>query len=131
MSRAVVDASTTVALLLGEAHPDEMKILAGEVHAPALLDVEVTNVLRGLLRGARVHHALAEQVRGDLRHADIERHADAALVDRAWELRHVCTIYDGLYVALAEVLGAVLVTRDARLARGVADLIDVAVGPIP
>jgi hypothetical protein len=39
----------------------------------------------------------------------------------------VCTIYDALYVALAEALGGRLLTRDARLARGVAGLVDVEV----
>jgi predicted nucleic acid-binding protein len=39
------------------------------------------------------------------------------LLARAWELRSNFTIYDGLYVALGEALGAALVTLDGRLAR--------------
>lgn len=35
----------------------------------------------------------------------------------AWRLRHTITIADGLYVALAEHLGADLLTDDQRLAR--------------
>jgi predicted nucleic acid-binding protein len=50
---------------------------------------------------------------------------DSALLARAWELRDVCSTRDGLYVALAEGLGVALVTRDARLARGAGELVDV------
>jgi predicted nucleic acid-binding protein len=39
----------------------------------------------------------------------------------------VCTVYDALYVALAEALDAKLITRDARLARGVTGLVEVMV----
>lgn len=37
------------------------------------------------------------------------------LLGRAWELRQNLTIYDGVYVALAERLGTTLVTADNRL----------------
>jgi predicted nucleic acid-binding protein len=39
-----------------------------------------------------------------------------ALLSRAWQLRAKVTFYDGLYVALAELLEVPLVTLDARLA---------------
>jgi predicted nucleic acid-binding protein len=39
----------------------------------------------------------------------------------------VFTTYDALYLALAEALDAKLITRDARLARGVAGLVEVIV----
>ena len=35
----------------------------------------------------------------------------------AWELRHVVSFYDGLYVALATMLDLPLLTSDARLAK--------------
>lgn len=57
----------------------------------------------------------------------MRRHPDGPLLRRAWELRDVCMIYDALYVALAEALDGRLLTRDARLARGVAGLVDVEV----
>ncbi|MEZ5239295.1 MAG: hypothetical protein R2716_10245 [Microthrixaceae bacterium] len=39
------------------------------------------------------------------------------LLGRVWELRANLTGYDATYVALAEALGAPLVTADGRLAR--------------
>lgn len=41
----------------------------------------------------------------------------ALLTDRAWELRENLSTYDAGCVALAERLGAPLITGDARIAR--------------
>lgn len=41
----------------------------------------------------------------------------APLLTRMWALRSNLTAHDAAYVALAEALGAVLVTRDTRLGR--------------
>ena len=121
----VVDASSTVAYLLGDATDDERVAMLGEAYAPALLDVEVIQTLRGLLRGGKIDLDLAESAREDLGQLALPRIPDGALLNRAWELRDVCTIYDGLYVALAEGMDAALVTRDARLARGAGELVEV------
>jgi predicted nucleic acid-binding protein len=40
-----------------------------------------------------------------------------SLMERIWELRHNLTPYDASYVALAERLGAALVTGDVRMAK--------------
>lgn len=99
--------------------------MLGDAHAPSLVDVEATHTLRGLVRGSKISLAIAELSRGDLSQLAIRRHPDVALLPRAWELRDVCTTYDALYVALAEALDASLLTRDARLAQAVDDLVDV------
>ena len=119
--RSVADASVIVAFLLGAGSGEERDAMLGEVHAPALLDVEVTQTLRGLLRAGKIDLATADLGRIELADLSVQRHPDAALLRRAWELRDVCTTYDGLYAALAEGLDAALITRDMRLARGLVD----------
>jgi predicted nucleic acid-binding protein len=39
------------------------------------------------------------------------------VAERAWELRGSLTAYDAAYVAVAELVGAPLLTLDARLSR--------------
>jgi predicted nucleic acid-binding protein len=39
------------------------------------------------------------------------------LAQRAWDLRHTITFYDGLYVPLAAALDLPLLTADARLSK--------------
>jgi predicted nucleic acid-binding protein len=85
-------------------------------HAPALLDLEVASVVRRLLRSGAVDGELADQALDDLRALPLARYPHLGLMPRIWGLRHNLTAYDASYVALAEALGAVLVTADARLA---------------
>lgn len=123
----VCDASSAVAYLLGEATEAERDGMLGDPHAPSLIDVEVTQTLRGLLRGGKVDLETAERGRTELGQLGVRRHPDAALLRRAWELRDVCSTYDALYVALAEALDAALITRDERLAGSARGLVDVVV----
>jgi predicted nucleic acid-binding protein len=118
----VLDASATVDLLLGlQPHARTIARLvaraAHDISAPHLLDVEVTQVLRRQLRARRLDPAIAEDALADLADLPLTRYAHGMLLPRALELRDNLTIYDGVYVALAESLGATLVTRDASLAR--------------
>ena len=85
--------------------------------APHLLDAEVGHLLRrhvltGVARPARARIALETFLA-----FPIERYPHATLLPRAFALRDNATIYDALYLALAEALQAPLLTRDRRLAR--------------
>jgi len=125
--RWVIDASSAVGYLLGDGSEIERSGMLGDIHAPSLFDVEVTQTLRGLLRGSKIDLTTAERARDDLAQIGVRRHPDMPLLRRAWQLRDVCTTYDALYVALAEGLDATLLTRDAPLASGVESLIEVVV----
>lgn len=127
----VVDASVVVELVLGspaaEQVTDELLLEADRWHVPHLLDAEVTHVLRryahlGALSGAR--GAMSLEFLGAL---PMTRHEAAPLLPRVWALRQTVTAYDALYVALAELLGATLYTRDRRLARAAERLVAVRV----
>ncbi|MGY1833183.1 type II toxin-antitoxin system VapC family toxin [Geodermatophilus sp. SYSU D01180] len=116
----VVDASTVVAALLdsgpgGEAARDAL--LGDEPHAPHLLDVEVLSAVRRHALSGRLSDVAARGAVDAVRELPVVRHGHDLLLDRALELRHAVTAYDGVYVALAEILGAGLVTGDRRLSR--------------
>jgi len=55
----------------------------------------------------------------------LTRHPHRNLWSRTWELRNRLSASDATYVALAEVIGAPLLTADARLARGAEGLVDI------
>jgi predicted nucleic acid-binding protein len=126
VSLAVVDASVAVLAFLPDDHRHSAvvsRLSKGDAfHAPALLDLEVVSALRGL---ARAHRSLAPRVPALIRGlamAPIRREpVTPELLTRAWELRDNATIYDALYVALAERLDATLITADAKAARGIGD----------
>jgi predicted nucleic acid-binding protein len=71
--------------------------------------------VRGELDAERGRAALE-----DLADLGLRRYPHRRLLPRIWELRHNLTAYDAAYVALAEALGAPLVTRDRRLAAAAA-----------
>jgi predicted nucleic acid-binding protein len=52
----------------------------------------------------------------DLRDLELDRYPALPLLQRACELKANVTVYDGIYVALAEALDCALLTADARLA---------------
>lgn len=85
------------------------------LHAPHLLDLEVGQVLRRLVRGGAISAHRANQAIEDLLDLRITRYPHFVLLPRIWQLRHNLSAYDAAYVALAEKLGAPLLTRDGRL----------------
>jgi predicted nucleic acid-binding protein len=86
------------------------------LHAPHLLDLEVGQVLRRLVRELVVSAHRADLVIQDLMDLRLTRYPHSVLLPRIWQLRHNLSAYDAAYIALAENLGATLITRDARLA---------------
>ncbi|MGA7077076.1 MAG: type II toxin-antitoxin system VapC family toxin [Terriglobales bacterium] len=116
----VLDASAAIDWLLQTAAGQriEQRIYSRHesLHAPHLLDLEVGQVLRRLVREGTVSAQRAEQAIEDLLDLRIIRYPHFVLLPRIWQLRHNLSAYDAAYVALAENLGARLLTRDARLA---------------
>jgi predicted nucleic acid-binding protein len=116
----VLDASAAVDWLLqtSAGKQIERRIYArgDSLHAPHLLDVEVAQVLRRLVREAVISAQRAGEAIEDLADLRIARYPHFVFLSRIWQLRHNLSAYDATYVALAENLGATLVTRDARMA---------------
>jgi predicted nucleic acid-binding protein len=117
----VVDASALLEFLLQTALGKrvEARLLRDddEIHAPHLVDVEVVQGLRRLVRAGEVSSARADEAIADLADFDLHRHAHVDLLDRAWKLRDNITAYDAMYVALSEAMGAPIVTCDNPLAK--------------
>lgn len=116
----VVDASVAVDMLLGrgsQAGNDlAARLAAGEaICAPHLIDAEVGQVLRRfVLRGA-IQRTSAIAMVSDMMDLPLRRYPHTVLLARAFELMDNVTVYDALYLALAEALGCPLVTGDAAL----------------
>jgi len=116
----VVDASAAIEWLLqtpkGSVIEAQMFSKGQTLHAPHLLDIEVTQVLRRYARERTVTEARAQEGLQNLLDLRILRHRHTFLLRRAWQLRHHLTVYDAVYVALAEALVAPLLTCDAKIA---------------
>lgn len=116
----VLDASAIVAYLCGgELAPEARDALLDDPRrnwALQLVDAEIGHALRRLVRAGELRPGDARQALADLADMPLRRAGHRALLRRAWELRANVTLYDGLYVALAERLDVPLVTLDARLA---------------
>lgn len=117
----VADASIVVDVLL---HPDSAAVHSlarrfarGEaICAPHLMDVEVGQTLRRFTLRGEISVVRAAESFDDLAGLSIRRYAHTELLPRAFELRSNVTMYDGVYLALAEMLNAPLLSCDAALA---------------
>ena len=88
-----------------------------ERHALHVLDVEICQTLRRLVRLGEMSAERANEVIEDQMSLDLHRHPHLELLMRAWALRGNITSYDAMYVVLAEALDVPLITCDAPLAR--------------
>jgi predicted nucleic acid-binding protein len=115
----VCDASALVALLLdagADGHWVTAILEGTNLAAPALLSFEVANIIRRHQLADLIPRDQAIQAHADMLDLAIDFWPYELLAERTWDLRHNLSIYDGSYVALAEILDAPLVTLDAKLA---------------
>jgi predicted nucleic acid-binding protein len=89
---------------------------AGHVAAPDLADVETVAVLRKRWIAGTVSDERFAAAVDDLGQLDIDRYPALRFMRCAYELRANVTVYDSVYVALAEALSCELLTADQRLA---------------
>jgi predicted nucleic acid-binding protein len=116
----VLDASAVIEWLLGTSRGDRIdrRVFSKPValQAPHLLDVEVAQVLRRYARDGIVTVQRGQEALEDLGDLSLHRYPHDFLMRRVWDLRANLTAYDAVYVALAEVLDAPLVTCDGKIA---------------
>ncbi|HVO24867.1 MAG TPA: type II toxin-antitoxin system VapC family toxin [Candidatus Margulisiibacteriota bacterium] len=122
----VVDASVVVEFLvdLGRAR-QAARVFSGllaperslEIWAPDLVYAESASALRKLVQRKVIGVAAGTWAMQQLTRLPIMATGTAALMPEVWRMRGGLTAYDACYVALAQRLGATLVTADERLVR--------------
>jgi predicted nucleic acid-binding protein len=125
----VVDASVLApALTVDDSEGDRLRELLSceELVAPELIDLEVVSMLRRFARAGRLDARRSVQALADLGAFPLRRVPHLPLLGRVWELRDNLSAYDASYVALAEALGAVLLTADGKMKRASGGLCEVA-----
>jgi predicted nucleic acid-binding protein len=115
----VVDASV-LAPALADDGPDgdraRARLRGEQLAAPELVELETASVIRRQLHAGAIDARRAGFALADLLALPLRRASHRPLLARCWELRANLTVYDAAYVALAELLDAVLVTADGSLA---------------
>lgn len=116
----VADASVVVDMLLGAGGRAGDSLAQRfsrreAICAPHLLDAEVGQALRRFSLRSEMPAARARASLHDLAELPIHRFPHKELLVRAFEFRSNVTIYDGIYLALAEALEAPLLSCDAAL----------------
>ncbi|MGH2924274.1 MAG: type II toxin-antitoxin system VapC family toxin [Solirubrobacterales bacterium] len=123
----VFDAAAVVDLLLdrgGASKVRDQMASEGVLHAPHLLDTEVLHAVRRWVLHGKLSEERAAKAVEDLADLPIVFYPHSPLRARVWSLRDRLSAYDGTYVALAEALGATLLTADGRLARAADSLVE-------
>lgn len=116
----VCDASAVVAMLVDDGSEGSWsaEAMSGvDLAAPALMLFEAADVLRRHEAAALISNDQAAQAHADLLDLTVELWPYDLLATRAWELRANLSSYDASYVALAETVGATVITLDRRMAR--------------
>jgi len=114
----VVDASVLVDVLVGSRRVAGVRarLVAEDLAAPDIIDVEVASALRGLWIAGRLDEDGLDGAVADLGRMRLQRHPSTVLIRRALGLRANMSTYDAVYVALAEALDCTLLTFDSRIA---------------
>ncbi|MBX9658435.1 MAG: type II toxin-antitoxin system VapC family toxin [Nitrospiraceae bacterium] len=119
MNRYVVDASVVIKWFLPEIHSEAALRLCPpryRLHVPALMTLEVGNVLAKRIRRGELTRAEGDVVLKELKHLPLQRHTDDRLFPAAYQLALDTqrSLYDCLYLALAEAVDSVMVTADRK-----------------
>ncbi len=127
MSRYVVDASVAIKWFIPEIHSEAALRLRNSrfrLHVPALMTLELGNVLAKKIRRGELTRAEGDVVLKELKQLPLQRHADERLFPAAYQLALDTqrSVYDCLYLAVAEAVDGIMITADRKfylsLARG-------------
>lgn len=119
MTRYVVDASVAIKWFIPEVHSDaalRLQHRQARLHVPSLLTLEVGNVVAKKIRRAELTREEGDIVLKELKNLPLRRHADERLFRAAYELALDTSrsLYDCLYLALADAIDGTMVTADRK-----------------
>lgn len=122
MSTFVVDASVGAKWWFPETHREAALRLRSpehDLHAPELFDLEVCSVVCKRIRRGEIGARDGARVADLLEQVPVRRHGDRELLRPAMAIAHTThqPLYDCLYLALALILEARMVTADERFYR--------------
>ena len=119
MSIYVVDASVGVKWFVPEVDSDialRLQDPGHQLHSPSLFDAEVANTIWKKLRRGELSSVNANAIVAHLPSAPVIRHENGPLVKAAFEVAEKTgrTVYDSLYLALADAIGGQVISADDR-----------------
>jgi len=123
--RYVVDASVVIKWFLPEIYAEAAGFLQNSVcqlHAPAFFVLEVGNVLCKKIRRQELIKEEGEAILEELSHLPVQKHPDHRLFRPAYTLASQThrSLYDCLYLALAETIEGQMVTADPKFYTAIA-----------
>jgi predicted nucleic acid-binding protein len=119
VSGYVVDASVAIKWFIPEIHSEaavQARRLRQRLHVPASFTLELGNVIAKKIRREELTRAEGKTMLKELQYLPLQRHADERLFPAAYELALDTqqSLYDCLYLALAEAIDGRLITADRK-----------------
>lgn len=126
MRRYVVDASVAIKWFVPEIHSDaalRSRYGGSHLHVPAFMILELGNVLAKKIRRNELTPRDGDTILRELKRLPLQRHANDRLFPAAYRLAldTRSSLYDCLYLALAEVVDGIMVTADRKFVTTLAD----------
>ena len=119
MSGYVVDASVVIKWFIPEIHSEvalQARRSRDRLHVPDFITLELGSVIAKKIRRGELTQEDGRTILKELRHLPLQRHADARLFPAAYELALDTqqSLYDCLYLALAEAVDGRMITADRK-----------------
>ena len=126
MTRYVVDASVVIKWFIPEIYAEAAGFLQNSLyrlHAPAFFVLEVGNALCKKIRRQELIKKEGDTILEELAHLPVQKHPDQRLFRPAYAL--ACqthrSLYDCMYLALAETIDGQMVTADRKFYKEIAN----------
>jgi predicted nucleic acid-binding protein len=119
VSRYVVDASVGIKWFLPEIHSEaasRLQFLNASLHVPAFFHLELGSVLSKRIRRNELTSEEGEAILKELKQIPLQKHSNERLFKPAFALalQTKQSLYDCLYLALAETIDGQVVTADRK-----------------